>query len=65
MSINHPKTRSLLKATLLMGAGLSTLAIAPMAAAQAAETDAVIVTGIRQSLENALAEQRKQIALLK
>lgn len=64
MSRYTQNTRSLLKASLLMGAGLSTLAMAPMAAAQDAEADEVIVTGIRQTLENALVEKREANSLV-
>ncbi len=64
MSRYTQKTRSLFKASLLLGAGLSTLALAPAATAQDAEGDEVIVTGIRQSLENALIEKREADSLV-
>jgi len=56
--ISRNSTQSWLKTALLFGAGLSTLAMATSASAQSAN-DEVIVTGIRQSLENALVEKRQ------
>jgi TonB-dependent receptor len=50
---------SWLKGSLLLTVSLSVLAAAPHAIAQEAETDEVIAVGIRQSLENALIEQRE------
>ncbi|MGJ8562173.1 MAG: TonB-dependent receptor [Alphaproteobacteria bacterium] len=49
---------SLLKSTMLLGAGLSVLSMASTAVAQDAPSDEVIVTGIRASLQNALNEKR-------
>jgi len=54
---------SWLKAGLLLSAGFSTLAFAQTAVAQTAD-DEVIVTGIRQSLENALVEKRESNSLV-
>ena len=56
----HSLKKSLLKGTLLLGASLSILALPHAAAAQDAEDDVeeIIVTGIRQSLANALTERR-------
>jgi len=56
------KSRTLLKAGLLLSAGFSTLAFAQTAVAQ--DNDEVIVTGIRQSLENALIEKREADSLV-
>jgi len=56
-------TKSWLKGSLLLGAGLSTLAFAQTAAAQDAVEDEIIAVGIRQSLENALVEQRQADSL--
>jgi len=53
-----------LKAGLLLSAGFSTLAFAQAAVAQDAPSDEVIVTGIRQSLENALIEKREADSLV-
>jgi len=50
-----------LKTSLLLSVGFSTLAFAQTAAAQSA--DEIVVTGIRQSLENALVEQRQAASL--
>jgi len=54
---------SWLKAGLLLSAGFSTLAFAQTAVAQTAD-DEVIVTGIRQSLQNALVEKREADSLI-
>jgi len=54
--------KTCLKAGLLLSAGFSTLAFAQTAVAQV--NDEVIVTGIRQSLENALIEKRAADSLV-
>ncbi len=56
--------KSLLKSSLLLGAGFSALILAPAAIAQDNDTDEVIATGIRQSLENALVEKRNANSLI-
>ncbi len=61
-SRNH--NQSILRKSLLLGVGLSTLAFAQSAMAQTANNDEVIVTGIRQSLENALIEKRSSDSLV-
>lgn len=53
---------SLFKTSLLLGVGFSTLAMATSASAQS--SDEVIVTGIRQSLENALDEERNADSII-
>ena len=58
MLSRKPHTKSWLKASLMLTAGAATLAMAPQALAQDAG-DEVIVTGIRQTLENALIEKRQ------
>lgn len=65
MSKTHSNitAKSLLKSSLLFTVGLSTLALATSASAQDAG-DEVIVTGIRQSLENALVEKREADSLV-
>lgn len=55
---------SFLRKSLLLSVGLSTLALAQTAMAQDAASDEVIVTGIRQSLENALVEKRNADSLV-
>lgn len=57
------RAKSLLKNSLLISAGVSTLALAPSAFAQDAN-DEVIVTGIRQSLAKALVEKRNADSLI-
>ena len=62
---NHVNTtKSFLSKSLLLGVGLSTLALAQTATAQDAGNDEVIATGIRQSLENALVEKRNADSLV-
>ena len=63
MLSRKPHTKSWLKASLMLTAGAATLAMAPQALAQDAG-DEVIVTGIRQSLENALIEKRNADSLV-
>ena len=63
MLSRKPHTKSWLKASLMLTAGAATLAMAPQALAQDAG-DEVIVTGIRQSLENALVEKRNADSLI-
>ena len=53
-----------LKNSLLLSAGVSTLALAPSAFAQDTGEDEVIATGIRQSLENALLRERDSDSLV-
>ena len=71
MSYNNPPTttkklqaKAFFRTSLLLGAGLSTLALAQSAVAQDAEVDEVIAVGIRQSLENALIEKRNADSLV-
>jgi TonB-dependent receptor len=71
MSYNNPPTttkklqaKAFFRTSLLLGAGLSTLALAQSAVAQDAEVDEVIAVGIRQSLENALIEKREADSLV-
>jgi len=64
MSRYSQKTQTLLKASLLTGAGLSALIMAPLAVAQDAAEDEVIAVGIRQSLQNALVEKREADSLV-
>ena len=56
------RSKAWLKSALLVSAGFSTLAFAQTAAAQS--NDEVIVTGIRQTLENALIEKREADSLV-
>lgn len=58
-AVKNIKT-SFLKASLLMGAGMSILAMPQVAYAQSAEDDVeeIVVTGIRTALESAILEQR-------
>ena len=56
--------KSWLKSALLFSVGLSSLAMATSASAQASSDDEVIVTGIRASLENALIEKRNADSLV-
>lgn len=65
MSKTHTKisAKSLLKSSLLFSVGLSTLALATSASAQDSG-DEVIVTGIRQALENAIVEKREADSLV-
>jgi len=62
--ITKAPTKTWLKGSLLLSVGLSTLALAQTAVAQDAAPDEVIVTGIRQSLENALVEKREADSLV-
>jgi TonB-dependent receptor len=56
---------AMLKGSLLLGASVSMLSIAPAAFAQDSdEGDVVIATGIRQALESALIEQRNADSLI-
>ncbi|RKQ71893.1 TonB-dependent receptor [Litorimonas taeanensis] len=57
-------TASGLRGTLLLGTGICTMAYAGAASAQTAPQDEVVATGIRQSLENALVEQRQADSLV-
>ena len=57
------RSKAWLKSALLVSAGFSTLAFAQTAVAQDAG-DEVIVTGIRQTLENALVEKREADSLV-
>lgn len=65
-TMKHSRSaKSLLKASLMIGVGASTLAFANSAYAQNAdEGDVVIATGIRQALENALIEKREADSLI-
>ncbi len=60
---NTSRSKIWLKSALLVSAGFSTLAFAQTAVAQDAG-DEVIVTGIRQSLENAIIEKREADSLV-
>ena len=62
---NSNHASALLRKSLLLGVGLSTLAFAQSAMAQDAnDPNEVIATGIRQSLENALIEKRQSTNLV-
>ena len=62
---NSNHASALLRKSLLLGVGLSTLAFAQSAMAQDAnDPNEVIATGIRQSLENALIEKRQADSLV-
>lgn len=60
----NKRAKTWLKNSLLISAGFSTLALAPSAFAQDSSDDEVIVTGIRQSLANALVEKRNADSLI-
>lgn len=60
----HKPKANWLRGSLLLGASVSMLAVSSAAIAQDAESDEVIATGIRQSLENALIEKRDADSLV-
>ncbi len=57
--VDHFSAKSILRASLLLGVGLSTLALANTALAQDAGDDEVVVTGTRQTIQDAIALKRQ------
>ena len=63
-SMRTLSSRSKLRASLMFTVGFSALSIASVASAQDVPNDEVVVTGIRQSLENALIKKREAGSLV-
>ena len=63
-NMTHSTTKSLLKGALLLGTGISTLAISSAAFAQDAAGDEVIVTGTRQLVQDAIQLKRQETTIV-
>ena len=62
--MTHSTTKSLLKGALLLGTGISTLAISSAAMAQDAGGDEVIVTGTRQTIQDSIILKRQSTQIV-